>query len=166
MKEHFKQKIANSTSEAIMTSQSWKNRKEKLVFTNGCFDLIHPGHLEYLLEARNLGTKLIIGLNDDDSVMRLKGKNRPINSMESRALFLSALEFVDMVVPFYEDTPELLIKAISPDILVKGGDYEIENIIGANYVIQQGGEVRTLKFVEGHSTTNIIETIINRFCHD
>ncbi len=128
----------------------------KVVFTNGCFDIIHAGHISYLKAARALGDRLIVGINSDDSVRRLKGDNRPVNELQDRIDVLSALSFVDEVIPFDEDTPLDLIMKVHPDILVKGGDYEIEDIVGAKEVRSWGGEVRTIPFVEGRSTTNIL----------
>ncbi|OKS85480.1 D-glycero-beta-D-manno-heptose 1-phosphate adenylyltransferase [Mucilaginibacter polytrichastri] len=137
----------------------WKAEGQKLVFTNGVFDLIHTGHITYLAQAAELGNKLIIGLNADASVKRLKGESRPVNHQDSRALLLSAFFFVDAIVIFDEDTPANLINAVMPDVLVKGGDYTIENIVGANEVMANGGEVKTINFVDGYSSTSIINKI-------
>lgn len=152
----------NHLKEKIITAQSFANIREtidnrKVVFTNGCFDILHLGHVEYLAKARSLGDILIIGLNSDDSVKRLKGEKRPVNPEYARAMLLSALEFVDYVVVFEEDTPELLIKTICPDILVKGGDYSIETIVGADFVLANGGTVEIIPFVDGFSTSRIID---------
>ena len=136
-----------------------KAERKKIVFTNGCFDLLHVGHIRYLAQAKRLGDFLIIGLNSDSSVKELKGENRPINSFEDRATLLSAIESVDLVIMFEEQTPENLIKDIVPDILVKGGDYNIEDIVGYQIVIQNGGQVKTLSFYDGYSTTNYIKKI-------
>lgn len=136
-----------------------KLNSKKIVFTNGCFDVIHSGHVHYLSEAKKLGDILIIGLNTDDSVKRLKGDNRPINNQFDRAIVLDALKPVDIVVFFDEDTPLELIKIINPDVLVKGADYKIEEIVGAEFVQQNGGSVVTIKFVEGKSSTNIINKL-------
>ena len=136
-----------------------KLNSKKIVFTNGCFDVIHSGHVHYLTEAKKLGDILIIGLNTDDSVRRLKGNNRPINNQSDRAIVLDALKPVDLVVFFDEDTPLELIKIINPDVLVKGADYKIEDIVGADFVQQNGGEVTTIKFVEGKSSTSIINRL-------
>lgn len=138
----------------------WRKNNEKIVFTNGCFDLIHVGHIEYLTKASDLGDKLIIGLNTDDSVKRLKGENRPILDQQARAETLAALFFVDAVIFFDEDTPYQLIKAIQPDILVKGGDYKKDDIVGADIVKNYGGVVGTIPLVQGYSTSKIIEKII------
>lgn len=140
----------------------WKNDGQKVVFTNGVFDLLHIGHITYMAKAAELGDKLIIGLNADSSVKRIKGDDRPVNDQNSRAALLAALFFVDAIVLFEEDTPINLITAVMPDILVKGADYEIENIVGAKEVTANGGEVKTIHFVEGYSSTSIIQKIRNR----
>ncbi|MBN6209040.1 D-glycero-beta-D-manno-heptose 1-phosphate adenylyltransferase [Ralstonia pickettii] len=132
-----------------------RKQQKKIVFTNGCFDILHRGHISYLKDARKLGDVLIVGLNSDASVKRLKGENRPVNSEEDRAVVLSALEYVDYVVIFDEDTPYELIREIGADILVKGGDYEGKNVVGSDLV----KEVRLIKFLEGKSTTSIINSI-------
>ena len=137
-----------------------KVERKKIVFTNGCFDLLHVGHIRYLAQAKKLGDFLIIGLNSDSSVKALKGKDRPINSFEDRAVLLSALTSVDLVIIFEELTPENLIKEIVPDVLVKGGDYNIEDIVGFQTVIQNGGLVKSLSFYDGYSTTNYINNAI------
>jgi rfaE bifunctional protein nucleotidyltransferase chain/domain len=129
---------------------------KQIVFTNGCFDILHAGHVTYLEKAKRLGDILIIGLNSDKSVKRLKGESRPVNSEHDRAIVLSALKAVDFVVYFEEDTPLELIKIVKPDFLVKGGDYKIADIVGADIVQDKGGEVVVIPFVEGKSTTNII----------
>ncbi len=141
---------------------AWKSEGKKVIFTNGVFDLLHIGHITYMAKAAELGDKLIIGLNADASVKRIKGDDRPVNDQNSRALLLAALFFVDAVVLFEEDTPQQLIATLLPDILVKGADYSIENIVGAKEVIANGGEVKTINFVEGHSSTSIIQKIKDR----
>jgi rfaE bifunctional protein nucleotidyltransferase chain/domain len=133
-----------------------KKQGKRIVFTNGCFDLLHPGHLEILQKAREMGDWLVVGLNSDNSVKRLKGATRPVQNLESRAAVLSCLRFVDCVVPFSEDTPLLLIEMILPDVLVKGGDYSASMIVGADAVIRNGGRVETVALIRGHSTTAII----------
>ncbi len=133
-----------------------KNKNEKIVFTNGCFDIIHQGHIKYLAQAADLGTKLVIGLNTDASVKRLKGESRPINDEYSRALVLASLSFVDAVIYFSEDTPLNLIKQVKPSVLVKGGDYDIEKIVGYDFVTKNGGTITTINFVDGFSSTSII----------
>lgn len=139
--------------------QDWQKDGKKVVFTNGVFDLLHIGHITYLAKAAELGDKLIIGLNADSSVKRIKGESRPVNDQNSRAAILAALFFVDAIVVFDEDTPIKLISTLLPDILVKGADYAVENIVGAKEVIANGGEVKTINFVEGYSSTSIIERI-------
>ena len=139
-----------------------KAERKKIVFTNGCFDLLHVGHIRYLSHAKKLGDFLIIGLNSDRSVKKLKGKDRPINSFEDRAILLSALNSVDLVIKFEEQTPENLIKDIVPDVLVKGGDYNIEDIVGYQIVIKNGGQVKTLSFYDGYSSTYYINKINKR----
>ena len=136
-----------------------KEENKKIVFTNGCFDILHVGHVRYLSKAKKLGNILIVGLNSDQSVKKLKGDNRPINIFEDRAMLLSSLRFVDLVIMFEEKTPENLIKKIKPDILVKGGDYNIEDIVGYKTVIENGGEVKVLRFHEGYSSSNYINKI-------
>lgn len=132
---------------------------ERIVMTNGCFDILHSGHITYLEKAKEQGDRLIIAVNDDASVKRLKGEDRPINSTEQRMLMLAALRAVDWVVSFTEDTPERLIAKVSPDILAKGGDYQVSEIAGAKHVIDHGGEVVIIPFVEGFSTTSLIKRI-------
>ena len=155
--EILKEKIIQQ-SELKWTVNRWRFKGEKLVFTNGCFDILHQGHIDYLSKAKDLGSKLIIGLNSDDSVKRLnKGSNRPLQSQESRALLLAALHFVDLVVIFDEDTPLELINKVEPDVLVKGSDYKIEEIVGHEIVQSKGGEVKTIDYLAGFSTTSIIE---------
>ena len=134
-----------------------ENNNKKIVFTNGCFDILHRGHVEYLQKAKELGDLLILGLNSDLSVKRLKGENRPINNEEDRAIILSALECVDYVVIFDEDTPFELIKNLKPDILVKGGDYKLEDVIGREFA----KETILIDFVDGYSTTKTIKNIHN-----
>ncbi len=128
---------------------------KKIVFTNGCFDLLHRGHIEYLSKAADFGDMLIIGLNTDASVSRLKGSHRPIQDESSRAHIMAALEFVDLVIYFDEDTPYDLIKIVQPDILVKGADYKAEDIVGYDIVTAKGGQVKTIEFLDGYSTSAI-----------
>jgi rfaE bifunctional protein nucleotidyltransferase chain/domain len=134
----------------------WRFQGRKIVFTNGCFDILHKGHVEYLSKARDLGDILIIGLNTDASVSRLKGSGRPVQDQSSRALVLASLRFVEAVVLFDEDTPYNLINALKPDVLVKGGDYTEENIVGADVVKANGGEVVSIPLTEGYSTSRIL----------
>ncbi len=131
----------------------WRSEGKKIVFTNGCFDLLHLGHIDYLAKAAGLGDKLIIGLNSDQSTSKLKGSNRPIADERSRSAILAALFFVDAVVLFEEQTPLELIKTIMPDVLVKGADYTVDEIVGADVVLKNGGEVKTIEFLPGYSTS-------------
>lgn len=137
----------------------WKQQGKRVVFTNGCFDLLHLGHVDYLEKARNLGDVLVVGLNTDDSVSRFKGPQRPIQDQVSRSRVMAALQSVDLVVFFNEDTPINLISALVPQVLVKGSDYLAENIVGADVVKKAGGEVKTIEFVPGYSTSRIVEKI-------
>lgn len=136
-----------------------RGRGERVIMTNGCFDILHAGHVSYLEEAKSLGDRLIVAVNDDDSVRRLKGEQRPINALEDRLLVLAGLAAVDWVVPFSGDTPETLIAKVLPDVLVKGGDYRPDEIAGAKDVLQNGGEVRVLAFRDGHSSSRIIDKL-------
>ena len=138
----------------------WRMKGDRIVFTNGCFDILHRGHVEYLQEAATLGDRLIIGVNSDASVRRLgKAPDRPLTDQDSRAKVLAALRFVDAVVIFDQDTPLELITTIGPDVLVKGGDWKAEQIVGGDVVQARGGEVRSLKMVDGFSTTALVEKI-------
>ena len=130
---------------------------ERVVFTNGCFDILHPGHVAYMKQAKGLGDRLIVAVNTDSSVKRLKGEKRPINDLVHRMAVLEGVGAIDWVTWFDEDTPKELIELLSPDVLVKGGDYSIETIVGAEHVLKTGGEVKVLSFVDGYSTTSIIE---------
>jgi len=133
----------------------WRFKSQKVVFTNGCFDILHLGHIDYLSKAAELGDVLVVGLNTDDSVRRLKGSSRPIQDEISRAMILSSLRFVDAVVFFGEDTPLELIRTVQPDVLVKGADYRPEEIVGYEIVTSKGGEISTISYLEGYSTTAI-----------
>ncbi len=150
--------ILNRENAATVIANA-KRKGERIIMTNGCFDIIHAGHISYLKKARALGDRLIVAVNDDDSVKRLKGDSRPVNSVENRMTVLSALSSVDIVVPFGEDTPEDLIRLIQPDVLVKGGDYVEEQIAGAKFVRETGGDVVVLPFEKGCSTSLILEKI-------
>lgn len=132
---------------------------KKIVFTNGCFDILHPGHIAYLTAAKELGDLLFIGLNSDNSVRKIKGPDRPVNSEENRKFMLEALKAVDFVEIFDDPTPIDLIKEVSPGVLVKGGDWQIKDIVGADHVQEIGGEVYSLAFKDGHSTTNLIKKL-------
>jgi rfaE bifunctional protein nucleotidyltransferase chain/domain len=159
--EHIHQKI--QTQETISaTLAPWRAAGQRIVFTNGCFDLLHYGHLHYLAQARDLADRLVIGLNSAASVRRLKGLHRPINDELTRTHLLAALEVVDALIVFEEDTPMELIKIVQPDILVKGGDWKPEQIVGSDFVLARGGEVRSLPFVSGYSTTNIEQKILGQ----
>lgn len=145
--------------DAIDIRKQWQQEGKRVVFTNGCFDLLHPGHVTYLEAARALGDFLVIGLNSDDSIRRLKGDSRPVNQLADRAHMLAGLRSVDLVVPFSEDTPIKLISALLPDVLVKGGDYQADDIVGAKEVREAGGEVVVVPFLDGHSSTSLIGKI-------
>ncbi len=134
-------------------------RKKKIVFTNGCFDLLHKGHIDYLAKASDMANFMIVGLNTDKSVRKIKGKERPVQDEQSRALILASLSFIDYIVLFDEETPYNLINLVQPDILVKGADYKPEDIVGYDILKSKGGEVKTLDFVDGYSTSSIIEKI-------
>lgn len=152
----IEQKIVSRT---FFVENAVKLHQQKIVFTNGCFDVLHFGHVHYLLQAKELGDVLVVGLNSDDSVRRLKGPSRPINGEKERAFVLAAVACVDYVVVFEEDTPKELIETVRPDVLVKGGDYALDQIVGADFVTRNGGSVTTLPFVEGFSSTRIIEQL-------
>jgi D-glycero-beta-D-manno-heptose 1-phosphate adenylyltransferase len=141
-------------------TDKWKANGDKVVFTNGVFDLLHIGHISYLAAAAGLGQKLIIGLNSDASTRRLKGPTRPVNDEYSRSIMLASIFFIDAVVLFEEDTPIIPITTLLPDILVKGGDYSIDQIVGAPEVMANGGEVKAIEFVDGYSSSNIISKIL------
>jgi rfaE bifunctional protein nucleotidyltransferase chain/domain len=151
-------KIKNLPLAAAAIRRLRKNNR-KIVFTNGCFDILHAGHVTYLSKAKSLGDILVIGLNSDSSVKKIKGKSRPIVSQKNRALLLAGLEAVDFVVIFNELTPARLIRAVRPDVLVKGGDWKKEKIVGAEFVESYGGKVKSLKYVEGLSTRGLIAKI-------
>ncbi|MCC6727580.1 MAG: D-glycero-beta-D-manno-heptose 1-phosphate adenylyltransferase [Saprospiraceae bacterium] len=152
----------HTQQQLLETVAHWRSNGERIVFTNGCFDLLHLGHVRYLADARDLGHRLIIGVNADASVQRLKGPTRPIQDERTRLLVLASLACVDAVVLFKEDTPLELIASIVPDVLVKGGDWAPENIVGSTIVLSNGGQVRSLPFVEGFSTTNIEGKILGK----
>jgi rfaE bifunctional protein nucleotidyltransferase chain/domain len=158
-KLEFIQNKIYKLSELKLIVNQWKMLSKKVVFTNGCFDIIHRGHNTYLLEAAELGNKLIVAVNSDESVRKLKGSNRPIVDEYSRALNLASHTYIDAVIIFDEDTPLNLINELQPDVLIKGGDYTLETIVGAKEVLSYGGQVEIIPFLEGYSTTNVIEKI-------
>jgi len=137
----------------------WREKQQKIVFTNGCFDLLHPGHIKYLNDAKALGDVLVVGLNADASITGLKGDSRPINALPDRAVMLMGLKAVDMVVSFEEETPLNLIQTLLPDVLVKGGDYKADDIVGAKEVREHGGQVIVVPFLQGYSSSNLINRI-------
>lgn len=154
--EKIQNKILNKESLTEWLAEC-RAKGKKIVFSNGCFDILHRGHVEYLAKAAGFGDEMLIGLNTDASVRRLKGPSRPINEEYARAIVLAGLEFVSAVVLFDEDTPYNLIKAVQPDVLVKGSDYKPEDIVGYDIVTAKGGRVETIDFVDGYSTTRTIE---------
>jgi len=157
-----RQQILNkivSREQLIQRVNTWRTERQTIVFSNGCFDIIHPGHAQYLAAAAALGSRLVLGVNTDQSVQRLKGMQRPVISENDRCLLLASFLFIDAVCLFDEDTPLELIKSIIPDILVKGKDYTVDQIVGADIVLQHGGKVETIELVEGYSTSALIEKI-------
>ena len=153
-----------SLSEIKSLRKKFKEQNKKVVFTNGVFDLIHAGHVDYLIKSKALGDILIVGMNTDVSVKRIKGDKRPILSQDERAFIISSLKPVDYVTFFDEDTPQEIINEIIPDILVKGADWSIDKIVGRETIEKHGGEVKTIEFVNNQSTSKIIESIKNKFC--
>ena len=146
-------------SQALKIREEWKKQGESVVFTNGCFDILHLGHVDYLEKAKNAGQKMIVGLNTDQSVKKLKGPQRPINNQYARSRILASLAFVDLVILFDEDTPLELIQSLLPDVLIKGNDYTVDTIVGAKEVLANGGEVKTIELVPNYSTTELIKKI-------
>ncbi len=146
-------------SRETLSARFGRPRDRRVVFTNGCFDVLHPGHVEHLAQAKALGDVLVVGLNSDSSVQRLKGAGRPLVAEADRAAVLAALRSVDAVTLFDEDTPLELISTLLPDVLVKGGDYDLDGIVGREAVEEAGGEVRVLPFVEGYSTTGLLDRL-------
>ncbi len=162
MSQYFQQNIKTKIQDwqtASKTVQNWQQLGLEVVFTNGCFDLIHYGHLHYLAEAKSLGQKLVVALNSDASISRLKGASRPIKDAKNRLHLMASLAVVDLVVLFEQDTPLELIKQLTPDILVKGGDWKVSQIIGNQWVVAHGGSVESLPFIEGYSTTRLVDKI-------
>ena len=155
----IKDKIFSTNTALAKQVTSWQLHNEKVVFTNGCFDILHLGHIDYLTKAADLGDRLIIAVNTDASVSSLKGPSRPIIDEETRAMKLASLVFVDAVILFGEETPLKIITEVRPNVLVKGGDYTIDTIVGASEVQDNGGEVVVIPFLEGHSTTSIVNKI-------
>jgi rfaE bifunctional protein nucleotidyltransferase chain/domain len=153
--------IALSWKIAITQSNKWKSSGNKIVFTNGCYDLIHSGHIDLLSNSKSKGDKLIVGLNSDRSVKNLKGNDRPIQNFDDRAIILDAINSVDMVVGFDDDTPDKIIKELLPNILIKGGDYSIDNVVGADTVISHGGSVEIIDLIPDKSTSSLIDKILN-----
>lgn len=154
-----------SDREDLHFISKWKEQGYKICFTNGCFDLVHAGHVTYLEQASHLADKLIVGINSDSSVKKLKGQHRPIISQDDRAMLIAAFYFVDRVFIFDEETPLALIELLMPDVLVKGGDWTPDKIVGSDLVLSNGGKVMSLPFLEGHSTTNIEHKIIENYKH-
>lgn len=159
LQEKLSNKLFVTTDELKLLCNNWKTAEQTIVFTNGCFDLLHRGHLTYLNQARTLGDKLIIGVNSDKSVKLLKGPTRPLNNETDRKIHLACLSFVDAVISFEEETPSALISELEPDILVKGGDYTSDQVAGKKIVESTGGKVVILPFLEGYSTSKFIQKI-------
>lgn len=154
--------IAKNWEEAKKQVEEWKSSGLTVVFTNGCFDILHRGHVEYLSDAKACGSKLVLALNSDSSVLKLKGDPRPIQNQEDRTIILNALESVDLVVVFDQETPAEIIQTLLPDVLAKGGDYTPETIVGADIVTSNGGEVKVIPFRTGYSSSKIIDKILNK----
>ncbi len=156
--------LSHSTLHKIL--DNLKDKGKKIVFTNGCFDIVHPGHIDYLKKAKALGDILVVGVNSDNSIKRIKGEFRPINNELDRIKILEAFYFIDFITVFDEDTPYNLIKLIKPDVLVKGGDWDLKDIVGKDIVEKNGGYVKTIPFLEGYSTTKIIEKIFKNYSNE
>ena len=161
--EKINTKLFQKAQSLIQLVKQWKKENKKIVFTNGCFDILHLGHIDYLSKAQDLGDVLIVGLNSDSSVKKLKGEKRPINNQKNRMILLASLFFVDAVIIFDEETPFNLIKEVMPDILVKGGDYDIENVVGNDIVKENGGKTVILDLIQGFSTSLIEKKIVEQF---
>ena len=161
--EIIQTKIFTDVQHFLPVLNHWKNAGEKVVFTNGCFDLVHRGHIDSLSKAADLGDRLIVGLNSDVSVIQLKGENRPLIDQQSRAILLASLLMVDAVVIFDEETPYQLIQQLVPDVLVKGTEYKVEEIAGHDIVLAAGGKVERISLTEGFSTTDLIQKIKERY---
>ena len=156
--QNIKSKIYSLT-DLVEKLKMWRKSGEKIVFTNGCFDLVHRGHVEMLANTADLGDRLVIGLNTDISIKNLKGENRPVVDEYSRSILLASLQFTDAIVLFSENTPQKIIETIIPDVLAKGGDYNLEEIVGYDVVTQNGGDVIRVPFIDGYSTSNLIHKI-------
>ncbi|TVR86963.1 MAG: D-glycero-beta-D-manno-heptose 1-phosphate adenylyltransferase [Saprospirales bacterium] len=159
LREYWRGRVVPDFDSAAGRVRQWKKEGLVVSFTNGCFDLLHPGHMHSLMEARSFGDKLVVGLNSDESVRKLKGVKRPIIPLEDRISMLAAVRWVDLVVPFDEEDPGKLIEAVLPDVLVKGGDYLPGEIAGAETVLKNGGKVYTLGFIEGYSSSRLLKKI-------
>ena len=159
MLNYIRSKIQSEIADIDRQIAVWKFLNQKIVFTNGCFDILHRGHIDYLAKAADEGDLLLVGLNSDSSVKSIKGDNRPINNEDTRAMVLGSLAFVDAVFLFDEDTPYELIKRVQPDVLIKGADYNKEDIVGYDIVKNNGGEIKTIELLDGYSTTNLIDQI-------
>lgn len=156
-------KIIFSRKKLLKVINNLKKQKKKIVFTNGCYDILHIGHIKFLKKAKKYGDILLVAINSDSSVKKIKGDKRPIVPQKERAEILSALEFVDLVTVFYEPDPYNIIKDIEPDVLVKGGDWAIDKIIGADIVKSKGGIVKNIKYIKGNSTTEIINKVLKNY---
>ena len=154
--KNFEKKIIKSSLDLQKTIKTWKKNNQKIVFTNGCFDILHLGHIKTLSESKKLGDKLVVGLNNDESVKVLKGKNRPVNNNYHRSMMLAALSFVDLVVFFAEETPYNLIKLVLPNIITKGGDYEKKDVIGGDLILSKGGQINIIPLLPNLSSSKLI----------
>ena len=154
--KNFEKKIIKSSLDLQKTIKTWKKNNQKIVFTNGCFDILHLGHIKILSESKRLGDKLVVGLNNDESVKILKGKNRPVNNNYQRSMMLAALSFVDLIVFFEEETPYNLIKLVMPNVITKGGDYEEKDVIGGDLIVSMGGEINIIPLLPNLSSSKLI----------
>ena len=154
--KNFEKKIIKSSLDLQKTIKTWKKNNQKIVFTNGCFDILHLGHIKILSESKRLGDKLVVGLNNDESVKILKGKNRPVNNNYQRSMMLAALSFVDLIVFFEEETPYNLIKLVMPNVITKGGDYEEKDVIGGDLILSMGGEINIIPLLPNLSSSKLI----------
>ncbi len=154
--KNFEKKIIKSSLDLQKIIKTWKKGNQKIVFTNGCFDILHLGHIKILSESKRLGDKLVVGLNNDESVKILKGKNRPVNNNYQRSMMLAALSFVDLIVFFEEETPYNLIKLVMPNVITKGGDYEEKDVIGGDLIVSMGGEINIIPLLPNLSSSKLI----------